>query len=103
KLYKKLDETEEAFRERCLEMLQQNNEHELKTLEESLQRQQDRLREKMGREVREAGADQLEAQASGVSVTSGNQEQMELHGSIATIDDINKQLAVLEIDRQTKL
>src|SRR5262249_39808796 len=43
KLDRKWDESEESFSNRCMEKAQENSNHEMHQLEETLQRQQDRL------------------------------------------------------------
>jgi hypothetical protein len=111
KLYKKVDEPEEAFFSRCLEKIRTGREPEMKTLKDTVQRQMDRLNEKIEREVREVGADALEIE-SARSVTpqprkiktgsSEHSKQMGIRESIETIDDINKELAALKEDREIK-
>ena len=110
KLYRQLDEPEEAFFSRCLEKIRADHETETKTLEDTAQRQMDRLTEKLDREVREVGADALEIEAARSITpprnpqkgTSGHSEQMDIRESIEAIDDINRGIAELEKDRESK-
>src|SRR5262249_52615199 len=108
KLYRKLDESNESFSARCLDGIRKEHEQEVKNLEDTLQRQTDRLTEKLEREVREIGAEQLEAHSSGTfspapkKSPSPHSQEEELQDSIVTIDDINKQLAELEAEKKHK-
>lgn len=111
KLYKKVDEPEEVFFSRCLEKIRADRVPEVKTLEDTIQRQMDRLKEKLEREVREVGADALEIESARSvtpqprkknQISSDHSEQMDIRESIQTIGDINKELAVLEEDREVK-
>lgn len=111
KLYRKVDEPEEVFFSRCLEKIRAGREQEMKTLEDTLQRQKDRLKEKMEREVREVGADALEIESARSitpkngkknKVSSAHTEQMDIRESIETIGDINKELAALDEGREVK-
>lgn len=107
KLYKKPNESEEAFSSRCLEVIKTQSEQEMRTLEDTIQRQIDRLKEKMDREVREIGADELERRNAAPSgkpkEAKPNNEEMDFHESMMNIDDINRELAELEKTRETKV
>ncbi len=110
KMDKKPEETEGNFLSRCLERAHQELGPETQTLEDTLQRFQNRLREKLDREIREIGKEQLELQAGltadGMPIQtqrrqrSGSemdiQNEMDVQESIATIEDIKKEMENLE-------
>jgi hypothetical protein len=92
KLYKKPDESEENFFERCLEKLHKENEAEIRNLEETIIRQGDRFKERLEREVsRTTGELQTSEAHSVAAATTDHNAEMEAQESKMTIDEINRQ------------
>ena len=122
KIYKTTEEPEESFFARCLEEMRKNFEQEMKTLEETILRQQDRLKERLDREVRELGSDptglqpaarketetgaaRVPARASSERQSSAvhTQEEMDVQESIVTIEDLRKQISELQTQKEIKI
>ena len=116
KIHRKLDETEESFFERCLEKISDSFHQEMKTLEETILRQQDRFKERLDREVRELGADPLDLQVSldptqelsrpakgRVESSTTTQEEMDVQESMMTIEDLRKQITELQGQKEEKI
>jgi hypothetical protein len=89
KLERKLDETPESFQARCMEAAREEFTKESHTVEGSIHRLEDRLKQKLEREIRT-----LE------SVEEGEGEKRD---ATLLIDDLKKEMAKLQTLRQTKL
>lgn len=108
---REFDETEESFSVRCLEKAREDMENDLKNLEETLSRLKTRLTERLDREVRELGPENLEPNLRNEPRTDNSisdrktdhHAEMELRQGLATIDEIKKELEELETVRKEKL
>jgi flagellar biosynthesis GTPase FlhF len=119
RLYRKLDETEESFTNRCLEAVREENDQERKQLLETILRQEERLKEKLGREYREHGLSnqsdmqtakenqasaRIEAQASGKTATLEEiQAEIDAQQSFSQMEDIQRELATMQKQKDEKL
>jgi hypothetical protein len=103
KLDRKVDESEESFSNRCMEQARENFDPEMHQLEETLQRQQDRLKQKLEKEVREMGEDLATLENSRRSGGHDVQEEIDVHDSKATIEDIRKEMSGFNELRETKM
>ncbi len=83
KIYRRIDEPEETFFERCMEEIRTSFSKELNALEETILRQKNRLKERLEREVRE-------------------REEQQKEGPSQEIKEINQELAALEELRESK-
>jgi hypothetical protein len=95
KMDRKLDESPETFLSRCMERAHEEFQKEVHTLTDTLQRLQDRLKQKLER-VQVIGKD-LEGTNRNV------QEEIEAHDSKTTVEHIKKEMESLEKMRKTKL
>jgi hypothetical protein len=87
----------------------------MKVLEETILRQEERLKERLDREVRQLGSDPAELQpaARGESRASASagapisreqaQQEMGMKESIFTIEDLRKQISELHLQREVKI
>jgi len=120
KLRREFGETEEDFFSRCLEKVHESFEQEMRTLEETVQRQEERLKERLGREIKELGKDpeglgekgkasDLDFSEVAVAVaperTTSEDKQVEMKKkeSIVNINDIKRQLGEMEHLKDVKL
>ena len=104
KMDRKLDESPDTFLGRCMERAHGEFEKEVHNLTETLQRQEDRLKQRLEREVQVIGKDQYESVPTGMEDTGRNvQEEIEAHDSKTTIEDIKKEMESLEKVRKAKL
>lgn len=103
KLHRKLDEEPEQFHNRCIEMLREKFSQEYQTLLDTLERQEDRLKEKLEREVREHGDPREAAAEERSSGLASNQQQMDTQGAIVDMDDIQRELLEIQKTRESKL
>jgi hypothetical protein len=119
RLYRKLDETEELFTNRCMESVREENDQERKQLLETILRQEERLKEKLEREYREHGLSnqsdmqtakeneasaRLEAQASGKTTTLEEiQAEIDAQQSFSQMEDIQRELATMQKQKEEKL
>jgi len=87
KIYRRIDEPEEEFFERCMEQIRESFSQEMNTLQDTIQRQQYRLKERLNREVRE------------VREMENGQEE----ASNPEIAEIKKELQTLEETRETRV
>jgi hypothetical protein len=103
KLYRKPDEAEENFIERCLEKLREENEQEIRNLEETILRQEDRFKERLERE-RESISELQSNEAVAVASTPTNHHaEMEAQESRMTIDEINRQFKEWKALKEDKM
>lgn len=92
KLYRNPNESEENFFERCLEKLREENEQEIRNLEETMLRQEDRFKERLKRETRGTSGELQSKEAMSVAAaTTDHHAEMEAQESKMTIDEINRQ------------
>lgn len=118
RLYRRLDETEEFFLNRCLESVREENDQERKQLLETILRQEERLKEKLEREYREHGLSpsdlqtakeneasaRLEAQASGKTATLEElQAEIDVQQSFSNMEEIQRELATIQKQKEEKL
>lgn len=114
RIYRKLDEDEPQFFQRCLESVRELYDHEKKTLKETILRHEERLKEKLEREMREHGGNTAELQSFNPDDTkpgtskasrspSKNQAEMDAKESIVNIEDIQRELAIIQKDKEEKL
>ena len=119
RIYRKLDETEELFTNRCLECVREENDQERKQLLETILRQEERLKEKLGREYREHGLSnqsdmqtakeneasaRLEAQAKGKTATLEEiQAEIDAQQSFSQMEDIQRELVTMQKQKDEKL
>jgi hypothetical protein len=100
KIHRKLDEHEEQFCARCLEKLREDYAQEYQTLLDTLERQENRLKERLERETREHGDALAEA---GDQNGGDHQRQMDAQASMVDMDDIQRELLEIEKLREIKL
>jgi hypothetical protein len=110
RIYRKLDESDEHFYDRCLEQLRKNHEQELRKLEETIQWQQERLKEKLDRLIREHGPDAMtmlpsEEAANGADPppASGSLMPPESVDSLYQVRESRAELAKLQMLKSQKL
>jgi hypothetical protein len=104
KLYRKPDESEESFFERCLEKLREENEQEIRTLEDTMLRQEDRFKERLEREARGTASEMQNNEAIGVATSPADHHaEMEAQESKMTIDAINRQFEQWKALKEDKL
>jgi hypothetical protein len=119
KMYRKLDETEEYFTNRCLERVREENDQERKQVLETILRQEERLKEKLEREYREHGLSnksdmqtakeneasaRLEAQATGKTATLEEiQAEIDAQQSFLQMEDIQRELLTMQKQKEEKL
>lgn len=111
RLYRKLDESDEHFFDRCLETLRQDYEQELRKLEETINWQEERLKEKLDRHIREHGREAVtlrptpeEAAAAGAGgATALVGDTPEAADSGVAIDEIRTELAKLQTLKSQKI
>jgi hypothetical protein len=119
RMYRKLDESEESFTNRCLERVREENDQERKQVVETILRQEERLKEKLEREYREHGLSnqsdmqtaketeksaRLEAQASGKTATLEEiQAEIDAQQSFSQMEDIQRELATMQKQKDEKL
>jgi hypothetical protein len=101
KIHRKLDEAQDQFQARCLEKLREMYAQEYQTLLDTLSRQEDRLKEKLDREVREHG--NPEDGSMDLSKIEDNQTEMDSHGAKVDMEDIRRELAEIGKLREAKL
>jgi hypothetical protein len=82
KLLRRPEETEDNFFDRCLEQIRHDFDQEMKTLDESIVMQQERLREKLERAVRE----RAENQAEGLNLLENDPEIASLKEEITSLE-----------------
>jgi hypothetical protein len=99
KLDRKVDESEESFATRCMEKARENFDPEMHQLEETLQRQEDRLKQKLEKEVREMADDDDSRRSREMDV----QDEIEAHDSKTTIEDIKKEMGGFNELREIKM
>ena len=92
KLNRKINETDESFYERCLEKARENLHSDLQNFQETMQRQQGRLKERLEKKIRELP----ESNPTEVATLESNQVEMNAHESKVTIEDLTRQLEELE-------
>jgi hypothetical protein len=118
RLYRKLDESEEMFFNRCLEQLREDNDQEMKQLQETILRQEERLKEKLERAYREHGLSasdlqtakeneasaRLQAQASGKTATLEEmQAEIDVQQSFSQMEETQRELATIQKQKVEKL
>lgn len=103
KIHRKMDEEQGQFYTRCVEKLRESYSQEYQTLLDTLERQENRLKEKLEREVREHG----NALSSGNDEPTGgldmNQREMDAQATIVDMEDIRRELAEIQKSRELKL
>ena len=92
----KLDESPETFLSRCMERAHSEFQKEVHNLTDTLQRLEDRLKQRLDREVQVISKDQED-------MGRNIQQEIEVHDSKNTIEDIKKEMAELEKMRKAKL
>jgi hypothetical protein len=104
KLYRKPEESEENFFERCLEKLREENKQEIRNLEESILRQEDRFKERLDREARgTTGEMQRDGAIAVAEATAGHNAEMEAQESRMTIDAITRQFEQWKTLKEDKM
>jgi hypothetical protein len=104
KFYRKPDESSESFFERCLEKLREENEQEIRNLEETMIRQEDRFKERLQRESRGTAGEMQNNEAIGVAANpTDHHAEMEAQESKMTIDAINRQFEQWKALKEDKL
>jgi hypothetical protein len=93
KMDRKSDESPETFLSRCMERAHAEFQKEVHNLTETLQRLEDRLKQRLEREVQVAGKDQME----------DVQDEIEAHDSKNAIETIKKEMESLVKVRKAKL
>jgi hypothetical protein len=88
KMDRKLDETAESFHGRCMERARDELNKESQTLEDTLYRLEDRLKQRLERELREIDSEQ--------------QEEGQRHDSNRAIGDLKKEMEKLDHLRKSK-
>jgi hypothetical protein len=116
RLHCKLEENEDMFFNRCLDRLREENEQERKQLQETILRQEERLKEKLDREYREHGVNPssvsqgeqsatLDAQTGVQFATSLAEVQaaLDVQDSVQNVGEIQRELAVIQKQKEDKL
>jgi hypothetical protein len=104
KLYRKPEESEENFFERCLEKLREENKQEIRNLEESILRQEDRFKERLDREARgTTGEMQRDGAIAVAQAAAGHNAEMEAQESRMTIDAITRQFEQWKTLKEDKM
>jgi hypothetical protein len=120
KICKKLEETEEQFYARCLDQVRENYTPELRIVKDTVLRQEERLKEKLTREIREHGDEQLALQATTgreqnvpqsrtdrlrkrKKGTPTHEEELGAHESMANREDIQRQLIDIQKSKALKM
>lgn len=104
KLYRKPDEPEESFIERCLDKLREENEQEIRNLEDTVLRQEDRFKERLEREWRGSSGESQSTEAIALaSAPTDHNAEMEAQESKMTIDEINRQFEEWKALKEDKL
>ncbi len=119
RLYCKLDENEEQFFIRCLERLREEHDQEMKQLQETILRQEERLKEKLEREYREHGLSASDLQAARESETAERSEaqtgsttaaslaelqaEIDVQQSFSNMEEIQRELAAIQKQKEDKL
>ena len=107
KLYRNPNESEENFFERCLEKLREENEQEIRNLEETMVRQEDRFKERLKRETRgtsnELQSKEAKEAMSVAAATTDHHAEMEAQESKMTIDEINRQFEEWKALKEDKM
>ncbi|HJZ13092.1 MAG TPA: hypothetical protein VJ521_13130 [Acidobacteriota bacterium] len=105
KIHKKLDEPEEAFVDRCLQELRKSHDQEIKILQDTILRQQERLRERFQRGIRELGAEAINLSQRGratAKVSHVATQEQDLQESM-TQEDLRNESLKLEAQREQKI
>lgn len=102
KIHRKLDEEEELFHARCLEKLREKYSQEYQNLLDTLERQENRLKEKLEREVREHGNPEDGPAAEMSGGLDLNRQEMDAQGAIVNMDDIRRELETIRKQRELK-
>jgi hypothetical protein len=116
RIYCKLDENEEMFFNRCLDRLREENDQERKQLQETILRQEERLKERLEREYREHGVNPaavaqnessaaLDVQPNIQSATSLAEVQaaLDVQDSVIHMGEIQRELGAIQKMKQEKL
>lgn len=99
KIYRKSQEPEESFYARCLEKARETLEQEVDILEETQTRQENRMKERLQREVMEAST----GDAGAESTLENNRQEMDAREASMTADELRQGLAELESQKEKKL
>jgi hypothetical protein len=119
RLYRKLDETEDMFLNRCLDSLRDEHDQERKQLEETILRREERLKERLEREYREHGVNPadvqaaiqgeqvsgLEAQPTVLTAASLDEVQaaLDVQDSVVHMGEIQRELVAIQKEKVDKL
>jgi len=103
KLDRKMDESAESFSTRCMDKAREDFNQEMHQMEDTLQRLQDRLIQKLDREAREIGADASTMNFKRRSGEMDVQEEIDAHDSMTNMEDIKKEMNVLSNLREIKM
>jgi hypothetical protein len=113
RIYRKLDEDESMFYQRCMEKVREDYDQEKRTLEDTILRQEERLKEKLERELREQEINVADFQSyrtvdanttsSHQLTPSKNQAEMNTRESMVNIEDIQQQLAIIQREKEAKI
>lgn len=103
RLDRKMDESAESFSNRCMEKAREDLNQDMHQLEDTLQRQHDRLKQKLEREVRDIGTSPSQVNSTRRSGELDVQEEIEAHDSKATMENIKKEMNELSRVREAKL
>jgi hypothetical protein len=103
KLYKKPDESEENFFERCLEILRKENEAEIRNLEETMVRQEDRFKEKLERIRGTSGEMQSNEAIAVAAAATDHHAEMEAQESKMSLDEVNRQFEEWKALKEDKI
>lgn len=103
KIHRKMDEEQTQFYTRCIEKLRESHSQEYQTLLDTLERQENRLKERLEREAREHD----NALSAGNDEPSGgldtNRREMDAQATIVDMEDIRRELADIHKSRESKL
>jgi hypothetical protein len=116
RLYCKLDENEEMFFNRCLDRLREENEQERRQLQDSILRQEERLKERLEKEYREHGINPatvaqnestavVDVQPNVQSATSLAEVQaaLDVQDSMAHMGEVQREIAAIQKVKEEKL
>ncbi len=116
RIYRKLEENEEMFFNRCLDSLHEEHEQERRQLVETILRQEERLKERLEREYREHGVNPSsvsqtdssaakDAQTGVQSATSLAEVQaaLDVQDSVVHMGQIQRELVAIQKEKEDKL
>lgn len=103
KIHRKLDEEQSHFYNRCLEMLREEHSQEYQTLLDTLERQEDRLKERLQRETRDHGESVSAGNDEASGVLDTNRHEMDAQATFVDMEDIRRELLEIQKSRESKL